>query len=135
MAWIRSIITKHWDILLYVFFGVLTTAVNYVVYFLLLNTLNMSGAFSSLISWIVAVVFAFFTNKPFVFKSSDWSLPVVGEEFVRFIGCRAGSGLIDIGIIFVTVDVLGWDGNILKILTSILVVILNFFFSKKIVFK
>lgn len=135
MRKLGKLIQHHRDMIVYIFFGVLTTLVNYAAFFALFNIVELSGLLSNIISWAVAVVFAFLTNKPFVFRSNDWSSATLIPELFKFIGCRIGSGLLETGIIFLTVDVLSWNGNLMKILTGILVVILNYFSSKKIVFK
>ncbi len=132
---IKKLLCQHYDILAYLVFGVLTTAVNYIVYLPCYNLLHLSAAFSNVIAWVAAVAFAFLTNKPFVFKSHDWSLNVVWPELTKFVGCRIGSGLLETVIIFVAVDYLKWNGNIWKLVTSVLVVILNYFASKLLVFK
>ena len=132
---IRNLITKYWNILVYLFFGGLTTLVNFLVYFPLYNFLGFSASFSNVIAWAVAVVFAYLTNKPFVFHSMDWSMPAVLPEFVKFLSCRVGSGILETAIIWLTVDMLALNGNLIKILVSILVVILNYVASKWIVFK
>ena len=123
------------DIILYLFFGVLTTIVNYLIYFPCLNFLKFPAAASNLIAWAVAVIFAFLTNKPFVFQSNDWSVNTVLPELVKFTGTRVASGLLETGILFLTVDLLLWNGNIWKIITSVLVVVLNYIGSKLLVFK
>lgn len=132
---IRDFVEKHWDVVSYLFFGALTTVVNYAVYLPLYNWLGLSGTVSNCISWVAAVAFAFVTNKPFVFKSHDWSRAVVIPELTKFVGCRLGSGLLETLTIFVTVDCLAWDGNIMKLVTSVLVVILNYAGSKLLVFR
>ena len=132
---ISKLIAKYWDIVSYLFFGGLTTLVNFLVYFPLYNWLGCSGLVSNVIAWVVAVAFAFVTNKPFVFKSHDWSFAVVWPELTKFVGCRIGSGLLETGIILVFVDWLQFDGNIFKLITSVLVVILNYFASKLLVFR
>lgn len=132
---IRGLIEKYWDVLAYLIFGVLTTVVNYVVYLPLYNGAGLSATVSNAIAWVVAVAFAFLTNKPFVFKSHDWSAKTVLPELGKFLGCRIGSGLMETGIIFVAVDLLHWDGNIMKLVTSVLVIILNYVGSKLLVFK
>ena len=76
----------------YLFFGVLTTVVNYAVYLPCLNFLGFSAAVSNCIAWVVAVTFAFLTNKPFVFQSHDWSRKTVVPEFTKFIATRISSG-------------------------------------------
>lgn len=131
----RALLEKYWDIFAYLFFGVLTTAVNYIVYLPCYNLLGFPAVVSNAISWVFAVVFAFLTNKPLVFKSYDWSAKTLIPELTKFVGCRVGSGAAESVILLLTVDVLGWDGNIWKILTSVLVVVLNYIGSKLLVFK
>lgn len=128
-------IRKYYDVLAYLFFGVLTTIVNYAVYLPCYNLLHFSAATSNVIAWIFAVAFAYLTNKPFVFKSNDWSAATVIPELGRFVGSRIASGVLETVIIFVAVDLMGWNGNIMKLLTSVLVVIFNYVASKLLVFK
>ena len=135
MKKIGELIRKYYDILAYLFFGVLTTVVNYLVYLPCYNLAGLSASVSNMIAWVVAVAFAFLTNKPFVFKSHDWSAKVVVPELTKFVGCRVGSGLLETGILFLTVDLLGWDGNWIKLIVSVLVVILNYFGSQLLVFR
>ena len=130
-----ALIKKHWDIVSYLIFGVLSTVVNYLVYLPCYNLLHFSAAVSNMIAWVVAVAFAFLTNKPFVFQSHDWSSKTVIPELTKFVATRVGSGLLETGIIFVTVDLLLWNGNIMKLFTSVLVVIINYVGSKLLVFK
>ena len=132
---LMSFVKKHWDIVTYLFFGVLTTLVNYAVYLPCYNWLGLSAAVSNVIAWVVAVAFAYLTNKPWVFKSHDWSMKTVGPELAKFVACRVGSGVLETGIIFVFVDLMGFDGNVFKLITSVLVVILNYVGSKLLVFK
>ena len=123
------------NILSYLFFGGLTTAVNYIVYYPLYNLCGLSATISNAIAWVAAVAFAYLTNKPFVFKSNDWSAKVVLPELTKFVACRIGSGLAETAIIFITVDLANLNGNIMKLITSVLVVILNFVASKLVVFR
>ena len=132
---IRGLIEKYWDIVSYLFFGVCTTIVNYIIYLPCYNLLGMSATVSNMIAWVVAVAFAYLTNKPFVFKSNDWSRQTVIPELAKFVGCRIGSGAAETVILLVAVDILGWNGNIWKLITQIMVVILNYIGSKLLVFK
>mgnify|MGYP003297037331 CR=1 FL=1 len=132
---VRQLISKYWDILSYLFFGVLTTLVNFLVYFPLYNWLNFSGTLSNVIAWAVSVAFAYLTNKPFVFKSDDWSAKTVLPELAKFVGCRVGSGVLETLFIMITVDMLSWNGNQMKVLVSVAVVILNYVASKWFVFR
>ena len=72
MKKLLEFIKKYEEVISYLFFGGLTTVVNYAVYLPCYNLLGISGAVSNLIAWVVAVAFAYLTNKPFVFKSNDW---------------------------------------------------------------
>lgn len=131
---IGKYIMRYREILIYLLFGCLTTAVNYLIYFPCYNWLSLSATVSNVVAWAAAVDFAYLTNKPFVFKSYDWSWKVVMPELSKFVGCRIGSGLLETFAMWLFVDLLAWNGNWMKILVSILVVILNFVFSKWIVF-
>ena len=135
MERLKAMVEKYRDVLLYLIFGVLTTAVNYVVYLPCYNVLGLSGSVSNVIAWVGAVTFAYLTNKPFVFRSHDWSWKTVGPELTKFVGCRIGSGLLETAIIFVAVDWLQGNGNLWKLVTSVLVVILNYIASKLLVFR
>ena len=135
IAKIRAMIEKHWDILSYLFFGALTTLVNYLVYFPCYNFLHLPTVASNVIAWVVAVAFAYVTNKPFVFKSHDWSMKTVVPELTKFVGCRVGSGLLETALLFLTVDLFHWNGNLMKIILSVMVVILNYVGSKLLVFR
>jgi len=132
---IRTLLEKHYDILVYLVFGVLTTAVNYLVYLPCYNLLHLSAAVSNVIAWAGAVAFAYLTNKPFVFRSHDWSAKTVIPELTRFVGSRIASGGLETAIIFLTVDCMNWNGNIMKLVTSVLVVIINYIASKLLVFR
>ena len=135
MEKLKALLVRYRDVLVYLVFGVLTTAVNYIVYLPCYNVLGLSGSASNAIAWVGAVAFAYLTNKPFVFRSHDWSAKTVIPELTKFVGCRIGSGVLETAIIFFTVDLLGWNGNVMKLLTSVLVVVLNYIGSKLLVFK
>jgi putative flippase GtrA len=136
---IHAIITKYYDLIAYLFFGALTTLVNYAVYLPCYNWLCWSATLSNVIAWVAAVAFAFLTNKPFVFKSHDWSAKTLWPELTKFVGCRLGSGALETLIIFVAVDCLRPEdalwGNVVKLITSVLVVIVNYVGSKLLVFR
>jgi len=118
--------------ILYIFFGGLTTLVNIVVYFLCYDVAHLSNVFSTIIAWLLSVVFAFVTNKIYVFESRSKSILY---ELSTFFACRLGTGILDLGIMYITVDILIWNALLMKILSNILVIILNYVFSKIIIFK
>ena len=132
---LRSLIEKYWDVLSYLFFGVLTTVVNYLIYLPVYNFCGLSAALSNMIAWVGAVIFAFLTNKPFVFRSHDWSAKTVVPELTKFVSCRIASGVLETVILFLAVDCMNWDGNIWKLVTQVLVIIINYVGSKLLVFR
>jgi len=135
MEKLKSIVIKYKDVLLYLFFGGLTTLVNFLVYAPLYYWCQYSATVSNVIAWIAAVAFAYLTNKPFVFNSNDWSIKTVFPEFWKFCACRVGTGVLETLVLFVTVDMLQLGGNIMKIIVSVIVVIVNYVGSKLFVFK
>ncbi len=134
MKRITAFIKKRGDIVSYLVFGGLTTIVNYVVYLTMYNIADSNATVSNVVAWAISVVFAFLTNKPFVFKSYDWSFKVCFPEFSKFVSCRVATGVFETVSLLLLVDILNFNGNIWKIIISIVVVILNYVFSKFIVF-
>ena len=132
---LRSLIEKYWDVLSYLFFGVLTTVVNYLIYLPVYNFCGLSAALSNMIAWVGAVIFAFLTNKPFVLHSHDWSAKTVVPELTKFVSCRIASGVLETVILFLAVDCMNWNGNIWKLVTQVLVIIINYVGSKLLVFR
>ena len=135
MKKIKELFSKYYDVIAYLVFGVLTTVVYYLVYMPLHYWLGISATVSTVIAWVISVTFAFLTNKPFVFRSHDLSKKTLLPEIRNFVVCRVGSGLLDMGLTFVTVDLLKWENIFVKLGISVLVVILNYVGSKLLVFK
>ncbi|MBQ7817674.1 MAG: GtrA family protein [Oscillospiraceae bacterium] len=134
MKKIRGLIERYYDVLAYLFFGGLTTVVNYLVYLPCRNWWGIPASISNIIAWIFAVAFAFLTNKPFVFKSHDWSAKTLWPELTKFVGCRVGSGVLETAIIWLTVDMLHWNDLLMKLFTSVLVIVVNYIGSKFLIF-
>ena len=132
---IKKLCSQYREILVYLVFGVLTTVVNYLVYLPCYNLMGLSASVSNVIAWVFAVAFAYLTNKPVVFRSHDWSLGTVVPELIKFVGTRVGSGALETVILLLCVDVAGWNGNVWKLVTSVLVVVVNYIGSKLLVFR
>ena len=126
---------KYKEVIAYLFFGVLTTVVNFIVYFACTDVLHIHYLISNIISWIAAVLFAYLTNRKWVFESKVTGKAALLKEFTAFVSCRLFSGVMDLGIMFVGVDLLGISDKITKFLTQVVVVVLNYVFSKLIIFK
>ena len=127
-------VRKYKAELVYLLFGVMTTAVNYLGYFLCYYRFGFSAAVSNGIAWVVAVLFAFLTNKSFVFESHDWSRKTVLKEILGFLSCRVVSGAVETGILWIAVDMLGLPSLWMKIFIGVIVIVVNYFGSKFLVF-
>ena len=126
---------KYKEVILYLVFGGLTTLVNIVCYAVCARGFHMGTLVSNGIAWVLSVLFAYVTNKIFVFESKTDGVREAVREFVSFIACRAGTGVLDMAVMYVTVDMLGWYDVLMKILSNIIVIILNFVFSKLVIFR
>ena len=126
---------KYQSFVFYAVFGVFTTVVNIVTYSICYNKLGIGNTLSNVVAWILAVFFAYVTNKVWVFDSKSWKWSVLRREIPAFISCRLATGVLDIAIMFVCEDILGWPAMLMKIVSNVLVIILNYVFSKLIIFK
>ena len=141
MQRIKDLFIKYKEVIMYLIFGVATTLVNWIAYSLLMKTTVINMTVSNAIAWFAAVVFAYITNKIFVFESKSWNPAEVWKEVVKFFGARIATGVIEIGglpllyYIGVKQSIFGVEGFLAKILVSVIVVILNYVFSKIFVFS
>ena len=116
-------------VVMYLIFGVLTTAVNAAAYYVC-ERLGVPNVAATAIAWAVSVLFAFVTNKLFVFESREFSLKGILAEMGGFFGGRVLTGALDVGIMFLAVDVLKMNSMLWKIISNVIVVILNYVFCK-----
>lgn len=119
----------------YVIFGGLTTVVNYAVYYLFYRFTQVDPVVYNVIAWVAAVLFAFITNKLFVFESRIFKARVLLPEFASFVGARLLSLLFETAFIALTVKVFNMNELIAKIITAVFVIIFNYFASKFFIFK
>lgn len=135
MEKIKALFQKYRELILYVFFGGLTTIVNFVSYALLAKAAHVDEITSTVIAFVLSVIFAYLTNHKWVFQSRAAGWKAVSYEVATFFGGRVFSGLLDVLIMYVFVTRLGCYDLLIKILSNILVIILNFIISKLIVFR
>ena len=126
---------KHKELIKYLIFGILTTIVNFVIYIIFAKMLLVDEFISNVIAWAISVVFAYITNKIYVFESKTKKIKEIIKEIISFVGCRLFSGVVDTGSFFIFVTILKMNDILAKIIIAILVVILNYIFSKLIIFK
>lgn len=118
----------------YLIFGVLTTIVNLGVYSLG-GLIGLDYRISNGTAWIVSVIFAYITNKLFVFESKSWKLNVVMQEFISFVSCRLLSGIFEMAALIGFVELFHFEKFISKVIISFVVVLMNYVFSKLFIFK
>ena len=119
---------------LYLFFGGVTTVINYVVYFILTQGLGVHYLAANAAAWAAAVAAAFITNKIYVFRSEARGRELV-REIWQFVSARIVSGVMESALMWIFVDIAGLPDGIVKIAVSVLVVLLNYIFSKLIIFR
>lgn len=140
---------KYIELITYFIFGVLTTVVNYVAFWIFLKLFGEKlYLLNNALAWILAVAFAYVTNKLFVFESKSWDAKIVVKEIGGFLSARLFSLLVEEAGLLLFIEVFNFDrlsfelfgfeitGQlIIKLMLSVIVVILNYFFSKFIIFK
>ena len=145
----KTLFKKHKELILYIFFGGVTTLVNLAVFKLCNLALGERWyLLSNIVAWVAAVAAAYISNKLWVFESKSWAAPVLAREIPSFVGARVFSLLVEEAGLWITVDLLGWGRwsltlwgvtvggkMICKILLAVIVVLLNYVFSKLVIFN
>ena len=137
----KDLICKVWrfcttpEMISYLVFGVLTTVVNVGMFSLCHDVWQWGWALSNLLAWVLAVVFAFLTNKLFVFRSKSFAPRVFLFELVSFVGARLLSLGVDMAGMWLLIDVLAFSSILSKVIVNVLVVIINYVLSKLLIFK
>ena len=125
---------------MYLFIGGCTTLVNLVVFSVLtygtsLGNSDLGITISNVISIVLSILFAYVTNKLFVFESKTHGVAELFYEFLRFVGGRMLTMVIEVGGVYLMFNIMGWNEMAAKLITQVLVVIGNYFISKFLVFK
>lgn len=132
---IKRLWNKYKDLIPYGIFGVLSTIVNVVAYALCAKIFGLSTVPSTVIAWFFAVLFAYVTNRKWVFHSEARGTKAILIEMGSFFACRILTGALDVGIMKLFVDILKFDDVIVKVGSNIVVIILNYVASKLVIFK
>ena len=135
MRKIKELIIKYKSLILYVVFGGFTTLINIFTYNGLYYLADCGNNFSNITAWVFSVLFAYITNKLFVFESKSFAKNVFFKELIAFFSARIATGVLDVVIMHVAVNVFDQSGGLFKILTNIIVMILNYIASKLVVFR
>ena len=128
----KNNIQKNKEIIMYLVFGVLTTVVNIVVYYIFSNLLHMNYLFSNAMAWFLSVLFAYVTNRKYVFDSKNNQII---KEAISFFGSRLATGIMDMMLMWFLVNFNIVNDVVAKVVVNVIVVILNYILSKLVVFK
>ena len=128
----KNIIQTNKEIIMYLVFGVLTTVVNIVVYYIFSNLLHMNYLFSNAMAWFLSVLFAYVTNRKYVFDSKNNQII---KEAISFFGSRLATGIMDMMLMWFLVNFNIVNDVVAKVVVNVIVVILNYILSKLVVFK
>ncbi len=131
----KKLIEKYRDLILYGIFGLLTTLLNTAVYWLCAHPLGMDAVPSTMIAWFVAVLFAYLTNRKWVFHSEAKTGREIGREILSFYLCRLATGVLDWLLMYLLVDRLHWPDLPVKIAVNVIVILLNYVASKLVIFR
>lgn len=135
MEKIKELWAKWKQIILYLFFGGVTTVINIVVFYLCYEVLGIHSLISNVLAWVAAVAGAYVTNKIFVFESVTNSFAELMREISSFVACRVVSLGADEAIMLIFNTILGYNAVIVKIMANVVVVVMNYVFSKLFIFK
>lgn len=119
----------------YFLFGIGTVAINFGIFFTLNEVIGLNYMLANLIAIACAILFSFFVNKKYVFRSKPSSTQAAAKEFVLFVGLRAGAGVIDMGGLYFLVRMLRLGANLSKIIIECFIATCNFLFSKFVIFR
>ncbi len=132
---IKELWTKYKSFIMYAVFGALTTVVNMAAYFLSYNVLHIPNVPSTVIAWVLAVIFAFITNKLWVFDSPSFDSQTLKHEIPTFFGARVATGILDVLIMYLAVDLAHMNPTVWKLISNVLVIIINYVASKLVIFR
>ena len=131
----REVLKKYREIISYLFFGVLTTLVNWVSYFVLADILHVQYMASAFIAQLLSILFAYVTNRRWVFESKVSGAKALMAEMAKFFGARGVSLVLDMLFMYLGVDILRINDKAVKVVSSFFVIVANYIFSKLFVFR
>lgn len=136
MEKIKELYIKYKEVINYLIFGALSTLVNFVTYYIFARLLGIDKVVSNGIAWFCSVLFAYITNKIFVFESKTNGIKELAKEISTFFLARVLSGILcDVGTFAMMVEVLHINDMVSKVVTQVMVIIVNYIFSKLIIFR
>lgn len=128
----KDLFLKYKEVIMYLIFGVLTTVVNIVVYYMMADIMHIQYMISNVVAWFLSVLFAYITNRAYVFESQSQNIL---KEMISFFGARLATGIMDMAMMCFFVELHILPGFIAKVISNVFVIIANYVLSKLVVFK
>ena len=132
---IKRLIIRYKEIIMYGIFGAGATLINIVAFYLLHTVAGMALVPANIIAWVLAFIFAFVTNKLWVFESKSWAGEIVLKEFLGFFAARLFTLVLDTALMWLLVEKLHWNDLLSKVIVNVIVIVVNYVASKLWIFK
>lgn len=132
---IKQFVETYRSFIPYLVFGILTTLVNIATYWVCAHVLMIGTMQSTIVAWVLAVLFAYITNRKWVFHSSTNGVHAIVKEIAMFYACRITTGIVDWACMYVFVDLLSYNDVVIKFFANVLVIILNYVASRLFIFQ
>lgn len=132
---IAGLYERFRELFWYGVFGVLTTIINMAAFWLFSDMLSVHYMVANVIAWVIAVAFAYVTNKLWVFESKSWARSVWIPECIGFVSARLATGLLDMGLMYLMISIIGVPKMWAKLVSNVVVIIGNYVLSKLVVFR
>lgn len=132
---IKTIYDHYKEVILYLFFGVCTTLLNIILFYIFYDRAGLNTGISTVVSNILCIIFAYITNRTWVFETRAHNGNEIIKEMTSFVGCRIGTLVLDVIIMMITVDMFQLNANLMKVLSNVIVVVINYVASKWLIFK
>lgn len=134
MEKIKELFKKYKEVIMYLIIGVLTTVINYVIFVVAVKC-GLEELISNIIAWTITVIVAYILNKLFVFESKSFERSIITKEIISFTVSRIATLGVEELILLVFVKIIGLNAYVIKLIANVVVIILNYIFSKFIIFK
>lgn len=137
MEKIKELYNKYKEIILYIIFGGLTTVVNWGGYLIIVRLMGgaSNAAAATAIAEFISILFAYVTNRKWVFESTAHGFKEIIEEMVKFFGARLFSAILDVVLMYIFATKLGFNDTIMKLIANVIIIVVNYVASKLFVFK
>lgn len=132
---IKELCIKYKELIMYGIMGVLSTIVNIVSFTIFEKIFGIPALVSNIIAWIITVIFAYITNKLYVFESKSFKKDILMKEIISFTSARIFSLLLEEAILYIFIDIMNMNSIIVKVFSNIVVIIVNYILSKLVIFK